>query len=359
MTLSVFGRHKIIIFLFFFVFTMLTAPSLKAESSLVDRGNRMLAKAEYEKAMTFFKAAIKEDGSNQAAWDGYQKATLAKENADKNKLDFNNIPENPSEMTEKTLAALQTVAKPSVSIEDLSAQQKAVTEAQPSRNANSIASFSSEMTNPWKGLSVFKVVDPTLLHSPTLAKNRFEEEKKPYRVWNKDKFGTGVEANVTYVPLDLYKYHAVALGAELGWTYKETEMRYVLISKNAKKYHEFAIDIREIVSPRKYPFIADIAKRTTLEDDNGHVYQPVTSAGPSQEQLKRADTYSVAFPQLAEDGVPIQDKAKDYLYIVIKGLGDARDIKKLRFDKELFLANVKKTLKPLNEAEIEKIKNSL
>ena len=362
MKLTVFNGYGILFLGFFILFTLVVAPSLYAGNSLVDRGNRMLSKAEYDKAMTFFKAAIKKDGSNQAAWNGFQKATLAKQDANKGKLHIDNIPRGPVEVPQ-TIDTEKNVTSPSdnspVAMDVLLAQEKASAKKQQTRQTNSLATFSSERVNPWRGLSVFQTVDPTLLHSPSLAKQRFEQEKKPYRVWSKDKFGTGVEANVTYVPQELYKYYAVSLGAEQGWSYKETEMRFVIISKNAKKYHEFAIDIREIVSPRKYPFVADVAKRTTLVDDNGNVYQPVMSAGPSQKQLKRADTYSVAFTQFADDGVPIQDKAKRYLYIVIKGLGDSRDEKRLRFNKELFVATKRKAIKPLSESEIAEIKNSL
>jgi len=306
----------------------------------------MLSRGEFDKAITFFKAAISKDGSNQNAWNGYNKAMIGKTTAGKDKLNINEIPRTPEEMTptiEAKISAPSTEPAPDTKIlqqNDANLTGNIVptakTDSDSQKHSNSIASFSSERINPWKGLSVFEVVDPTLMNSPSLARRRYNEEKRPLSTRSKDKFGTGVEAIATYVPMNLYKYLAVALGAERGWSYKETEMKFVLLSKYARKYHEFAIDIREIVSPRKYPFINDIAKRTILVDDNGNKYEPLKSAGPTQEQLKRADTYSVCYPQLTKDGQSIASKAKKYFYLTIKGLGDSRNVRKLRFNKEHF-----------------------
>ena len=329
----------------FFVFTLCFTSVSLAKDDLVTRGQRMLEKKQYDKAITFFKAAINSDGSNQAAWDAYQQAIIAKQNAEKDTLKFDTIPRNPQEMTPDLRNSIQgnPTAEPKPSsntdmknIDDIISEKEAMADAMES-NPNSIARFATERVNPWRGLPVFDTVDPTLLHSPSLARQRYDSERRPLTVRSSDQFGSGVEAIATYVPMSLYKYLAVALGAERGWSYKETDKRWVLISRKARKYHEFAIDIREVVSPRRFPFLGDIASRTTLIDDNGNRYKPVDSAGPSQEKLQRADTYSVCYPKTDADGTPIEKKATKYFFLEIKGLGDYRNIRKLKFNKELFL----------------------
>ena len=325
---------------------VMTGSLFAAGQDLVSRGQRMLSVGRFEKAAAYFKAAIIRDVTDDAAWSGYRKAVVGMEKGTAPAPAPVKVvkPAPPQPVTPDiaplppTPAAIKPTLAPkpgSLSLDDLSFKLGGQKPKQPSTPGSQYSVDSTQIT-PWKGLSVFEEVDWTLLDSPNRAKSRFMDERKKLTRGKRNRAQTGVEAIVTYYTKRLYKYLAVHMGSQKGWSYKHTEMQFVLMSKFARRYHEFAIDIREASSPRKFPYVEDIAKRTSLKDDAGNTYKVVKHAGPSQKYLKKVDTYSVCFPLKDKDGTPIVDKAKKFFYLIIKGLDNSRDVKRIAFPKEIF-----------------------
>jgi len=319
---------------------------------LVTRGQQALRDGYFEKAAACFKAAIIRDVTDEAAWEGYRQAsaglaggTKAPKPAPRPPVTVTpvDIPDDV-EAVSPDLAPLPhddgnaTTGDDGLSLDNLT-RRLAGTAPAPgtmARTAGAVDSTSSTDLKPWQGLDVFKDVDYSLLDAPGRAQARFNEVRAKYRRSQVAKFSRGVEVIATYFPVLLYKYMAVVMGANQGWSYAETDKQYVLMSKYARRHHEFSVDLREVSSPRNYPYVADVAtKRTYLTDDAGHKYLPVKTMGPEQANLKKVDTYSVCFPLEDEQGKPIVDKAKRWFYLVVTGLDDVRDVKKLRFPKEL------------------------
>ncbi len=316
-----------------------------AGQDLVSRGERMLQAGNHNKAAAYFKAAIIRDVTDEAAWAGYRKAVVGLEMGKRPIVAPKPVTQAKPQPVTPDIAPLPQPITPvvpkidptKISLDDLTLKLSGPKPTVTPANPGSFDSYNSSQIAPWKGLSVFDIVDPTLMDSPNRARQRFMAERKKLTNAKRTRSQLGVEATVTYYTKNLYKYLAVHMASQNGWTYKHTEMQYVLMSKFARRYHEFSIELREVSSPRRFPYVKDIAKRTYLQDDAGNRYNVVKHAGPSQANLKKADNYSVCFPLKDKDGKPITDKIKKQFFIIIKGLDDNRDIKKIAFNKEVLL----------------------
>jgi len=304
-------------------------------ADLLDRGAKMMAQGNFERAAKYYKAAIIRDVTEDAAWDGYRRAVLA--------LD-EQVPATEAALpaTVSVVAAPQTL----VSIEEVPdaleplPEPTNTTEAAPEPRQFVLKRALNQNTQARRGIdssiyTVFDAVDATLLDSMPRARRRFSEEKRKRSRLKKRDFGGIVQVKAIYFSPNLYKYESVALAAEKGWDFSETQMNYIVASKHTKDNYEFRVELENKSFPRKYIFIKDVAKRSYILDDKGNKYSPARSKGPREKTLKTVDSYTVYFPKTTKDGKPLFEKCRNKFWLVIYALDAPDHVLKLRFMKHV------------------------
>lgn len=340
------------------VLVALSATAALAASDLVAAGNRALAAGDATKALGYFKAAIIRDVTNDEAWAGYRAAAVADAGVaapatvapaapvarvvppapvarSASPAPAAPVARLPHGAPAAPVAPAAPAAPVVIDLATLAGERPA-----PARTAAGPAAApeagSAETDKPWFGLTVFDDVDPSALKSSSRARRMFEEQQAKRRLAYRRRIDGTVEVIATvYSPL-LYKYLAVNLGAEKGWSYGETQKNYVLMSKNCHEGIEFLVRLRNRAFPRSMPYIEDIGKRTFLLDDRGHRYEPVKVVPPSKEKLLKDDYYSVVFARTDAEGRDLTDVARHQLTLMIEGLEGTSHKATIPFSRELF-----------------------
>lgn len=360
-----------------------TTGSVLAQTDYVARGHEYLAEGNTERAIRMFKAAIKINVDDEAAWEGYNKAVAAArgQSAPSAPPPPAAPPVQPSAPSDLRLDAplpRPAVAAPSPSgLTDFSSGQPRLTEEQKEINQKlmqrylgrspsggsassstgggaSPAGRPSPQRRPPKRARV--EVDDTLNERLLRSERRATKEFKRLQEWQTNRYrreSNGIlEVIATYYSPDLYKLLVTRLGAKNKWSAEETRKKFHRLMEDYRGDLEFYVKLVNYTSsPKRVADISDIHRRTYLEDDRGNTYEPLERrdrrtgrdrSEPSVEKVVDDGFYTVWFSRHDSDGVPILDRAKERLYLVIEGQDSEADPIRIPFRKKQFTQQIGK-----------------
>ncbi|MBI2944327.1 MAG: hypothetical protein HYY25_09005 [Candidatus Wallbacteria bacterium] len=147
----------------------------------------------------------------------------------------------------------------------------------------------------------------------------------------------------TYYSPQLYKLLVTKLGAQKNWSVADTQKKYRRLMTDNSGVLEFYVKlINTTRKPKTAVPVADICDRTFLEDDNGNSYKPMRFKAPSVTKLLDEDSYTVWFPKFDADGNSVVDKAREKLFLVINDQEQEPATVRIAFTKKQFDAKTGK-----------------